>query len=157
MHFCGNNLVIVRCILLEMHIVYIKKSRKGRRLCENTKGGHEPKTVEKDCIRRYRSLLHAAFSKWPPSRINCSLLYYSIISYRITEQIVHSSSVKSIDKRPLPVVLSKYRNQLQKPTGCQLMLLQACIQLEVWVRLHECLAKNDAANFLPRVHVASRG
>jgi len=48
MHFCGNNVVVVRCIWLKMHFVVIimviipyvlKKEQDGcRRLCENTKG-----------------------------------------------------------------------------------------------------------------------
>jgi len=48
----------------------LKLEQEGcRRLCENTKGDHQPKTVEKHSIRRYGPLLNAAFSKWPPSRI----------------------------------------------------------------------------------------
>jgi len=76
-----NNVVIVRCIFLEMHFVVIimfiisyvlTKEQEGCcRLCENTKGGQEPKTGEKHCIRKYGPLLNAAFSKWPPSQINC--------------------------------------------------------------------------------------
>jgi len=62
--FCGNH--------NGGNIVCIKLEQEGcRRLCENTKGGQEPKTVEKHSIRRYGLLLNAAFSKWPPSRINC--------------------------------------------------------------------------------------
>jgi len=61
-----DDFVVVCCIFLEMHFVVIimviisyvlKKEQEGcRRLCENTKGGHEPKTVEKHCIRKYGPL-----------------------------------------------------------------------------------------------------
>jgi len=81
MQFCGNNVVVVRCILQEMHFVviimviisYVLKIEQegGRRLCENSKGGHEQKTVEKHCIRRYGPPLNVAFSKCPSSQINC--------------------------------------------------------------------------------------
>ena len=77
--------VVVRCIFLEMPFVVIimviisyvlKKQQEGcRRLCENTKGGHEPKTVEKHSIRKDGPLLNAAFSKWPTSQINCPPLF----------------------------------------------------------------------------------
>ena len=56
--------MVIRCILLEMHFLVIimviisyvlkKKQEGGRRLSENTKGGYEPKTVEKHSIRRLR-------------------------------------------------------------------------------------------------------
>ena len=86
MHFCGtlhsSNLVVVCCIFLEMNFVIIivviisyilKKDHKGGRcrLCEDTKGNHGPNKVEKCCIRWYGPPLIAAFSKWPPSQINC--------------------------------------------------------------------------------------
>jgi len=62
-------MVIISCVL--------KKQPEGcRTLCENTKGGHEPKTVEKHCIRKDGPLLNAAFSKWPPSQINCPSMFY---------------------------------------------------------------------------------
>jgi len=49
MHFCGKNIVVIHCILLEMHfVVFIlviisnvlkKEKEDDRRLCENTEGG----------------------------------------------------------------------------------------------------------------------
>jgi len=71
-----------------MHVVIItviisytlKKDQEGsRRLYENTKGDHEPNKVEKHCIRWYGPPLTAAFSKWPPSQIDCPPLLYGEI------------------------------------------------------------------------------
>jgi len=64
MHFVVFVLVIISNVLK-------KEKEDGRKLCENTKGGYERKTVEKHSIRRYGPPLNTAFSKWPPSQINC--------------------------------------------------------------------------------------
>jgi len=84
MHLCCKNVVVVGCILLEMHYVVIivviiirteKRVGRGHRVCKNNKS-HKPKNVEKHCIRnrRYGPPLKAAFAKWPPGQINCSPL-----------------------------------------------------------------------------------
>jgi len=74
MQFCGNNVVVVRCILLEMHFVviimviisYVLKIEQegGRRLCENTKGGHEQKTVEKHSVAYAENFHGERFVQW---------------------------------------------------------------------------------------------
>jgi len=105
MHFCSiKNVAVVRCIFLEMHFVVIimviisyvlkKEQERCHRWCENTKGGREPKTVEKHCIRKYGPLLNATFSKWPPTQINCPPLTYNN-AYRIKHYIVTYPSQKS--------------------------------------------------------------
>ena len=50
-----------------MHFVVItcveQVEERGHRLCENNKGGHEPKNIEKRCFTTYGPPLNAAFSK----------------------------------------------------------------------------------------------
>jgi len=58
--FCGNNAVVVRFIFLEMHFVVIiiviisyvlkKEKERGQGLCENTKGGDEPKKLRSTAL-----------------------------------------------------------------------------------------------------------
>jgi len=66
MHFCGNNVVVIRCffakircifletpfVVIDGYIIHIEKGAgKGRKLCENTKRGHEQKTNENHCFK----------------------------------------------------------------------------------------------------------
>jgi len=81
MNVCGNNVVVVCCIFLEIHFVVIikvvisyvlkKEQEEGCKLCEITKENHGPNKVEKHYIRWYGPPLNAAFSKWPLNQISC--------------------------------------------------------------------------------------
>ena len=80
MHFCGSNVVVVRCILQEMSFVVIimviisyvlKQEQEGSLCVKIQKGVTNRKWLRNTaCIRRYGLPLNATFSKWPPSQIN---------------------------------------------------------------------------------------
>jgi len=58
MHFVVIIMVIISQALK-------KEQDGGQTMCENNKGIHEKKKVEKHYIRRYGPRLNAIFSKWP--------------------------------------------------------------------------------------------
>ena len=64
----------------------LKKEQEGcRRLCENTKGGHELKTVEKHCIRKYGPLLNAPSQKGSRAKLiahpRCRAFLWNLLSF----------------------------------------------------------------------------
>jgi len=76
MHFCGKNIVVIRCILLEMHfVVFIlvirsnilkKEKEDGCRLCEIPKGVTNQKRLRNTASEVYGSSAKRGLLKVAP-------------------------------------------------------------------------------------------